>query len=505
MPPIEEEEKTFVNPANDCCPSIKDHVSTHLVSTKGKGKSRQVENDAEEKIGKPSMKTLKNPSVEETKTKTEGIELDSPSVYGNLESSGVTFHPHKKYWRIAGKYYDLTKFMDKHPGGRQLIEMARDRFDDCTFAFEAHHHDYKRARAFLRPYFVRNVDPSERQMDANGNVYPTKLSDDKAFYSVLRQRVTKHFKSLGDGAPGPTTECVMLFWTIFFTWVSSFAYMYYAGTIGSALLCGLFAAWLGAFGHNWVHQPKYRFWATLSLDTVGFSSEAWYREHILQHHMYTNTPLDNHFKGTDPFLVCDPTVKRNFVQAYITPLVNPLLLTFGVWANYTAHTICLLKGEEPLHYGKFIVPLQIYFVCQRWGLLWGLALFYIMFGFLGIYYFTLALMNHNAEHCTKVPTRNKANDWGIAQLHSSADWGVDLSFFQAIIYLWLNYHTVHHLFPHVDMSRHMAIQKILTETCEEFGVSYVTGEPVDIWIQMVNSFGSPGSLFETISCYSGAI
>ena len=31
--------------------------------------------------------------------------------------------------------------------------------------------------------------------------------------------------------------------------------------------------------------------------------------------------------------------------------------------------------------------------------------------------------------------------------HSSADWGVQLNFLQASRYLWLNYHTVHHLFP----------------------------------------------------------
>ena len=44
--------------------------------------------------------------------------------------------------------------------------------------------------------------------------------------------------------------------------------------------------------------PRYKLWAYLSLDTVGFSSDGWYREHLLQHHMYTNTPWDNHFKGT---------------------------------------------------------------------------------------------------------------------------------------------------------------------------------------------------------------
>ena len=37
------------------------------------------------------------------------------------------------------------------PRDRRL-HLARDRFDDSTFAFEAHHHNYKKARAVLQRY-----------------------------------------------------------------------------------------------------------------------------------------------------------------------------------------------------------------------------------------------------------------------------------------------------------------------------------------------------------------
>ena len=424
-------------------------------------------------------------------------------------SSGVSFNPHPNYWRIAGKYYDLTDFMHKHPGGLQLIQMSQDRFDDATFAFEAHHHNYKKARAILHRYYVGDVDGSERQTDEAGEQYPKFLLDDKSFYSVLRKRVTAYFKECGGcggswAAPGPTQECVVLFWSLFVLWMNSFVYCVYSGTVQSALLCGLFATWLGAFGHNWVHQPKYRFWATLSLDTVGFSSEAWYRDHVLQHHMYTNTPKDNHFKGTNPFLITDPTVKRSWVQRHITPYLTPLILTFGMWGNYIVHTVSLLKGEEPLHWGKIILPMEIGIMVYHWGWAWGLALMYTMYAILGIYYFTLALMNHNAEHCSDVKRRNDSRDWAEAQLNSSADWGVDFSFFQSIIYLWLNYHTVHHLFPHVDMSRHMGIQAILIKTCKEFDIEYVAGNPATIWKEMLHNFSTPHSLFKIINTYSGA-
>ena len=140
--------------------------------------------------------------------------------------------------------------------------------------------------------------------------------------------------------------------------VGSWLLTYMTGSFLAAFSLGCFASWLGAFGHNWVHQPRYKLWAYLSLDTVGFSSDGWYREHLLQHHMYTNTPWDNHFLGTDPFLVVDPTVPRAWWQTSITPFINPLLLTFGLYANYTAHLIETFKGHESWRPTKALLPLQ---------------------------------------------------------------------------------------------------------------------------------------------------
>lgn len=58
--------------------------------------------------------------------------------------------------------------------------------------------------------------------------------------------------------------------------------------------------------------------------------------------MFTNTPLDSHFKGTDPFLVVDPTRERNILQKNIFPFINPLILAFGILGNYCICTFFLL-------------------------------------------------------------------------------------------------------------------------------------------------------------------
>jgi hypothetical protein len=72
--------------------------------------------------------------------------------------------------------------------------------------------------------------------------------------------------------------------------------------------------------------------------------------------MYTNTPWDNHFKGTDPFLVTDPTVRRNWVQKNVMPVIVPLVLTFGLPANYFAHATGIIEGSEVFSPTKLLLP-----------------------------------------------------------------------------------------------------------------------------------------------------
>jgi len=42
------------------------------------------------------------------------------------------------YWRIYGNTYDLEPFLDKHPGGRVILENARGE-RDITCLFETFH------------------------------------------------------------------------------------------------------------------------------------------------------------------------------------------------------------------------------------------------------------------------------------------------------------------------------------------------------------------------------
>ena len=42
-------------------------------------------------------------------------------------------------WYLFGKTYDLTDFMDDHPGGRTILEVTNNHSHDITPMFESYH------------------------------------------------------------------------------------------------------------------------------------------------------------------------------------------------------------------------------------------------------------------------------------------------------------------------------------------------------------------------------
>merc|ERR1719506_1835467 len=43
----------------------------------------------------------------------------------------------RSLWTVHGKRYDLSSFMDRHPGGPEALALGRGR--DCTVLFETYH------------------------------------------------------------------------------------------------------------------------------------------------------------------------------------------------------------------------------------------------------------------------------------------------------------------------------------------------------------------------------
>ncbi|KAL1918602.1 uncharacterized protein VTP21DRAFT_2624 [Calcarisporiella thermophila] len=89
------------------------------------------------------------------------------------------YNTRKELWVLLhNKVYNITKFMDEHPGGEEvLLDVAG---QDCTEAFEDVGHSQE-ARDMLSEYYVGDLDPSEVTTSAtksNGSAAPISSSTD---------------------------------------------------------------------------------------------------------------------------------------------------------------------------------------------------------------------------------------------------------------------------------------------------------------------------------------
>ena len=92
-----------------------------------------------------------------------------------------------EFWRVHDKLYDLSPFIDKHPGGSQWLEVTRG--TDITELFECSHPNPS-VDKILAKYFIKKTD-----IPLNS---PYTLKPD-GFYLTLKRKVYKKIQSLSPG------------------------------------------------------------------------------------------------------------------------------------------------------------------------------------------------------------------------------------------------------------------------------------------------------------------
>ncbi|CAM9961812.1 unnamed protein product [Heterosigma akashiwo] len=85
-------------------------------------------------------------------------------------------------WKIHGECYDLTEFVDRHPGGKAAIELGRGR--ECTALFESYHPFTNKHLRALRKY-ARDEAQFARTLRAH---------QADTFYRTLAQRAQASLK-----------------------------------------------------------------------------------------------------------------------------------------------------------------------------------------------------------------------------------------------------------------------------------------------------------------------
>ena len=198
-------------------------------------------------------------------------------------------------WVIAGSVYDLKRhsFMDRHPGGRYILEATQGR--DCSAMFHSYHATTSKPIAtMLEKFFVREAKPEE--------CVDSKIWDfnDMPFYTELQTEVQKAMgrERRNVKASGAHLAQYLVCSTLMLTSLRGWL----LGSTVAGVVFGLMI-WFcsGDILHASTHYAVFEN-AEMNLLTgwlfgwLHHVPSMWVRQHVLGHHAYTNVP------GLDPDL-----------------------------------------------------------------------------------------------------------------------------------------------------------------------------------------------------------
>ncbi|XP_001651389.2 cytochrome b5-related protein [Aedes aegypti] len=363
-------------------------------------------------------------------------------------------------WRIHDSLYDLTEFIDSHPGGSEWIRFTKG--TDITEAFEVHHIT-ARAELVLPKYYVRAAR-SPRNVRLTFHKH--------GFYRTLKRRVADKLLTV-DYAPVRTSETILDSLLC-----GSFALACVAINWNSyilAALSGLFVAWTMNCAHNFLHRKDN--WRMMAFNLAFFSYREWRVSHALSHHLYPNSLLDLEISFFEPFLCWFPKAsKKNLFQRFGSWIYGPLIYTamcISEIGKRLAETI--LTKRNTFHADDAICALlplfmwmfsnsSVWEVAKMWFFIVQVASF--VFGIIGLH-----AAHHHPDIVHSGDLIPADIDFGVYQMASIID-RVDLKGSQFKVLIGFGDHCLHHLFPSLDHGILPQLYPVFFKTCAEFQLEY---------------------------------
>ena len=235
-------------------------------------------------------------------------------------------------WNINGKKYDLTKFLDLHPGGKNILQLTENE-NDLTVAFEVYHSfsNKKYINKILETYEIKEEKQDINELKENNKKY------DFTNYNKLVEKIKKIYPNLR--SIKSSNFFVIQNITVFLL----YAYFFYIGFFSDnslkikclfSFLAGLFYV---SLGFNIMHDASHfaisikqstnytlnKLWHGWGL----WNDKIWFYHHVLNHHSYTGEiKKDPDLYHLKPFYNKTLSDKKQLFFNNTHPL--PFLLTF---------------------------------------------------------------------------------------------------------------------------------------------------------------------------------
>eukprot|EP00210_Caulerpa_lentillifera_P002906 g2774.t1 len=393
---------------------------------------------------------------------------------------------------IDDKVYDVTSFVEKHPGGNMIFLNAG---RESTYLFKSYHPKY--VNELLPKYLIGEVQDT----DPFRVKYANEEEDLKQYYAI-KAAVHEYFKERKKDpriCPAMYVKTVLILVAYL---LSFYAMHFYFEQFWSSCFCaflmGFFAAEIGVSvqhdaNHGSYHKnPKINKYVGLTLDFAGASSFIWKQQHVFGHHVYTN------INSLDPDIrVNDPDVRRSTqfqpwrrYQVYQHLYLGFLYGLLSIKSIFIDDITMLLTGKigpvpvNHIHRDELVVFCLGKIVFVSYYIL--LPLFYSHYGVMSLVklwlvaQFTtgwiLAFMfqvNHITDEVDFYEKNGEKLDigWTRSQIEGTSN-------FAPGSWLWtnisggLNYQIEHHLFPGMCHMYYPEIAPIVKRFCKEYGIKY---------------------------------
>eukprot|EP00808_Paulinella_micropora_P013215 g45242.t1 len=398
-----------------------------------------------------------------------------------------------KVWIVSkNNVYDVTDFIDKHPGGPKVIHMSAGQ--DITWLLETSHQFSRTPWKILANKQIGVIEKSDKGFIID-------YVNENPFYEELCEEVRNYFKETGldPKDPLPSLYNFLIVATIFMLgW-----YGVCKGFVLGAVAIGAARALLGistmhaachyAISHNW-RVWEWVDWFTFDV-MMGGSHFQWNYQHVIGHHQHTNvfeadpdlpTTKDSDFRRV--YCVQDWKWIYQF-QAFYLPFlytllglstrIRDILMILGKY-EYNGNVKMNVQTSDRMWlaftkcifiYYQFYVPMFV-FGLSGWEML---KLYLVMDLVTGAWLAYFFQVNHISEEMTytdkNVTKTTREREWAIMQVQGTVEYSHDDWLF-TFLSGTLNYQAVHHLFPSIAPHHYNAIAKMLKKACDKHKVQY---------------------------------